>query len=71
MDTITETIIFAELGAMPKQIQLFDATLTNQGETLLAICASVKGMKTLLNLSFFYIILELSRHNKKPHLIWM
>ncbi|MGY3187656.1 hypothetical protein ACVWXS_002361 [Lysinibacillus sp. TE18511] len=29
MDTITETIIFADLGAMPKQLQLFDATLTN------------------------------------------
>lgn len=48
MDTITETIIIADLGAMPKQLQLFDATLTNQGETLLAICASVKGTKTLL-----------------------
>lgn len=54
MDTITETIIFAKLGAMPKQIQLFDATLTNQGETLLAICASVKGTKTLL-ISFLFL----------------
>jgi len=47
-NTITEKLIFADLGAMPKQLQLFDATLTNQGESVLAICASVKRTKTLL-----------------------
>lgn len=67
MNTITETIIFVELGAMPKQIQLFDATITNQGETLLAISASVKGTKPLLISSLFLSF----KHNKKPHLIWM
>lgn len=54
MDTITETIIFADLGTMPKQIQLFDARLTNQGESVLAICASVKRTKTLL-ISFLFL----------------
>jgi hypothetical protein len=54
MGTIIETIKFAELGAMPKQLQLFDAMLTNQGETLLAICASVKRSKTLL-ISFLFL----------------
>jgi len=32
---------------MAKQIQMFDDRLTDQGETLLAVCASVKGTKQL------------------------
>ncbi len=50
MDTIAETIKFAGFGkkkAMAKQIQMFDDRLTEQGETLLAVCASVKGIKQL------------------------
>lgn len=50
MDTIAETIKFAGFGkkkAMSKQIQMFDDRLTDQGETLLAVCASVKGTKQL------------------------
>ena len=50
MDTIAETIKFAGFGkkkAMAKQIQMFDDRLTDQGETLLAVCASVKGTKQL------------------------
>lgn len=50
MDTIAETIKFAGFGkkkAMAKQIQMFDDRLTEQGETLLAVCASVKGTKQL------------------------
>ncbi|MGE7942757.1 hypothetical protein ACQKNB_11785 [Lysinibacillus xylanilyticus] len=71
MDTITETKKFDDLGATPKQIQLFDARLTKQGKTKLAICASIKGTKTLIISSLFLFRLDLSRHNKKPHLIWM
>ncbi|ODV57361.1 SHOCT domain-containing protein [Lysinibacillus fusiformis] len=50
MDTIAETIKFAGFGkkkAMAKQIQMFDDCLTDQGETLLAVCASVRGIKQL------------------------
>lgn len=50
MDTIAETIKFAGFGkkkAMAKQIQMFDDKLNDQGETLLAVCASVKGTKQL------------------------
>lgn len=50
MDTIAETIKFAGFGkkkAMAKQIQMFDDRFTDQGETLLAVCASVKGVKQL------------------------
>lgn len=50
MDTIADTIKFAGFGkkkAMAKQIQMFDDRLTEQGETLLAVCASVKGTKQL------------------------
>jgi len=50
MDTIAETIKFAGFGkkkAMAKQIQMFDDRLTEQGEALLAVCASVKGTKQL------------------------
>jgi len=50
MDTIAETIKFAGFGkkkAMAKQIQMFDDRLTDQGETLLAVCASVRGIKQL------------------------
>ncbi|WP_416141903.1 PH domain-containing protein [Lysinibacillus capsici] len=50
MDTIAETIKFAGFGkkkAMAKQIQMFDDRLTDRGETLLAVCASVKGIKQL------------------------
>lgn len=46
MDTIAETIKFAGFGKkkiMAKQIQMFDDKLNDQGETLLAVCASVKG----------------------------
>ncbi len=50
MDTIAETIKFAGFGkkkAMAKQIQMFNDRLTDQGKTLLAVCASVKGIKQL------------------------
>lgn len=50
MDTIAETIKFAGFGkkkAMANQIQMFDDRLTDQGETLLAVCASIKGTKQL------------------------
>ncbi|WP_341300447.1 PH domain-containing protein [Lysinibacillus sp. FSL H8-0500] len=50
MDTIAETIKFAGFGkkkAMAKQIQMFDDRLMDQDETLLAVCASVKGTKQL------------------------
>ena len=50
MDTIAETIKFAGFGkkkAMAKQNQMFDDRLTDQGETLLAVCASVRGIKQL------------------------
>jgi len=50
MDTIAETIKFAGFGkkkAMANQIQMFDDRLTEQGETLLAVCASIKGTKQL------------------------
>lgn len=43
-----ETIKFAgfrKKKAMVKQIQMFDDRLTEQGETLLAVFASVKGTK--------------------------
>lgn len=50
MEPVAETIKFAGFGkkkAMAKQIQMFDDRLTEQGETLLAVCASVKGTKQL------------------------
>ncbi|MFJ8087395.1 hypothetical protein ACIQ7N_04165 [Lysinibacillus sp. NPDC095746] len=50
MDTIAETIKFAgfrKKKVMAKQIQMFDDRLTEQGETLLAVCAFVKGTKKL------------------------
>lgn len=50
MDTIAETIKFAGFGKkkiMAKQIQMFDDKLNDQGETLLAVCASVKGRAQL------------------------
>lgn len=50
MDTIAETIKFAGFGkkkVMANQIQMFDDRLTDQGETLLAVCASIKGTKQL------------------------
>ena len=50
MNTIEETIRMAGFGkkkAMAKQIQMFNDRLTAQGETLLAVCASVKGAKQL------------------------
>lgn len=50
MDTIAETIKLAGFGKkkmMAKQIQLFDDKFNDQGETLLAVCASVKGTEQL------------------------
>lgn len=50
MDTIAETIKLAGFGKkkiMAKQIQMFDDRLTDQGETLLAVCASAKGRAQL------------------------
>jgi len=58
MDTIIETIKFAELGAMPKQLQLFDAMLTNQGETLLAICAENENPFNIFSFSISYSIFQ-------------
>jgi len=50
MDTIAEKITFTGFGkknAMANQIQMFNDRLTEQGETPLAICASIKGTKQL------------------------
>ena len=51
MDTIAETINLAGFGKkkkmMAKQIQLFDDKFNDQDETLLAVCASVKGTEQL------------------------
>lgn len=50
MDTIAETIKLAGFGKkkmMAKQIQLFDDKFNDQGETLLAVCASIKGTEQL------------------------
>ncbi|SCY29954.1 SHOCT domain-containing protein [Lysinibacillus fusiformis] len=50
MDTFAETIKLAGFGKkkmMAKQIQMFDDRFNDQGETLLAVCASVKGTEQL------------------------
>ena len=50
MDTIAETIKMAGFGKkkiMAKQIQMFDDKFTDQGETLLAVCASMNGKAQL------------------------
>ncbi|MER2059617.1 MAG: SHOCT domain-containing protein [Niallia sp.] len=60
MNTIEETIKMAGLGkkkAMAKQIQLFEDRLSNEGESLLGVCAS-KDDKTQLYVSDKRVILH-------------
>lgn len=50
MNTIEETINMAGFGkkkAMAKQIQVFEDKLSNEGESLLGVCASTKGTTQL------------------------
>lgn len=50
MNTIEETIKMAGFGKkkiMSKQIQLFEDRFSNEGESLIAVCASIKGSAQL------------------------
>lgn len=50
LNTIEETIQMAGFGkkkAMAKQIQMFDDRLSDEGESLLGVCASIKGTTQL------------------------